>query len=136
MSEKKKAEQKDQAPSGVPKTDLPPSQNASPGNPPEGCAQSAPSPNPDDNNAVYGQRSMMQGLRQNEDEHLWRKLYLQKSFYLVGTVLYLTTFIVVLVGVGVIDLSDAVLITMLGTTVAHVVGILAIAFHWLYPRHG
>ena len=136
MSEKKKDEQEDQAPGGEPKTDLPPSPTASQGEPPEVQTQSTPSPNPDENNAAYGQRSMMQGLRQNEDEHLWRKLYLQKSFYLVGTVLYLTTFIVVLVGVGVIDLSDAVLITMLGTTVAHVVGILAIAFHWLYPRHG
>ena len=73
-------------------------------------------------------------LRQHEDEHLWRKLYLQKSFYLVATILYLTFIIVLLVGIGVVDLTDAVLMTMLGTTVAHVVGILAIAFHWLYPH--
>ncbi len=73
-------------------------------------------------------------LRQHEDEHLWRKLYLQKSFYLVGTILYITFLIVILVGIGIVDLTDAVLMTILGTTVAQVVGILAIAFHWLYPR--
>ena len=87
------------------------------------------------NNSQFDQLNASQILRQHEDEHLWRKLYLQKSFYLVGTVLYLTFFIVVLVGVGVVDLSDPILITMLGTTVAHVVGVLAIAFHWLYPHH-
>lgn len=75
-------------------------------------------------------------LRQHEDEHLWRKQYLQKSFYLVATVLYFSFFIVMLVGVGLIDLTDKVLMTILATTVAHVVGVLAIAFHWLYPHSG
>lgn len=129
------AEVNGRSPDGKPITDKPQLPEPSQGNPSEVQAQRSPSPSSSDNNATEAQRAL-QSLRQNEDEHLWRKLYLQKSFYLVGTVLYLTTFIVVLVGVGVIDLSDAVLITMLGTTVAHVVGILAIAFHWLYPRHG
>lgn len=78
----------------------------------------------------------MQTLRQNDEEHMWRKQYLRKSFYLVSCVLYMTFVVVLLVGVGLIDLTDKVLITMLATTVAHVVGILAIAFHWLYPHGG
>lgn len=75
----------------------------------------------------------MQMLRQSDEAHLWREQYLRQSFYLVSTVLYLTFIIVIVVGVGLVDLSDTVLVTMLATTVAHVVGILAIAFHWLYP---
>ena len=54
----------------------------------------------------------------------------------MATVLYFSFFIVMLVGVGLIDLTDKVLMTILATTVAHVVGVLAIAFHWLYPHSG
>lgn len=71
-----------------------------------------------------------------DDEHIWRKQYLQKSFCFVSCILYITFFIVLMVGVGLIDLSDKVLIAILTTTVAHVVGILVVAFHWLYPYSG
>ena len=44
-------------------------------------------------------------FRKDEDKHLWRKQYLQKSFYLVGFALYFSFFIVMMVGVGLVDLS-------------------------------
>lgn len=69
----------------------------------------------------------------DEEKHLWRKQYLQKSFYLVGFVLYFSLLIVVLAGVGLLDLPQAVVMTLLGSTVAEVVGILLVAFNWLYP---
>lgn len=73
-------------------------------------------------------------FRQDEDKHLWRKQYLQKSFYLVGFVLYFSLFVVLLVGVGLLDLTQGVLMSLLGSTVAEVIGILLVAFNWLYPK--
>lgn len=73
-------------------------------------------------------------FRKDEDKHLWRKQYLQKSFYLVGFALYFSFFILMMVGVGLVDLSTTVLVTLLGSTVAEVIGILIVAFNWLYPN--
>ena len=73
-------------------------------------------------------------FRKDEDKHLWRKQYLQKSFYLVGFALYFSFFIVMMVGVGLVDLGTTVLVTLLGSTVAEVIGILIVAFNWLYPN--
>ena len=39
-----------------------------------------------------------------------------------------------MVGVGLVDLSTTVLVTLLGSTVAEVIGILIVAFNWLYPN--
>ena len=73
-------------------------------------------------------------FRKDEDKHLWRKQYLQKSFYLVGFALYFSFFILMMVGVGMVDLSTTVIVTLLGSTVAEVIGILLVAFNWLYPN--
>lgn len=73
-------------------------------------------------------------FRRNEDKHLWQKQYLQKSFYLVGFALYFSFFILMMVGVGLVDLSTTVIVTLLGSTVAEVIGILLVAFNWLYPN--
>lgn len=75
-------------------------------------------------------------LRKDEDKHLWRKDYLQKSFYLVGFALYFTFAIIILSSVGLVDISQSVLITLMGSTVAEVIGILIVAFNWLYPHKG
>lgn len=73
-------------------------------------------------------------FRKDEDKHLWRKQYLQKSFYLVGFALYFSFFILMMVGVGLVDLGTTVIVTLLGSTVAEVIGILLVAFNWLYPN--
>ena len=73
-------------------------------------------------------------FRKDEDKHLWRKQYLQKSFYLVGFALYFSFFILMMVGVGLMDLGTTVIVTLLGSTVAEVIGILLVAFNWLYPN--
>lgn len=73
-------------------------------------------------------------LRKDEDKHLWRKQYLQKSFYLVCFILYFSLFVVLLVGVGLLDLTQTIVVTLLGSTVAEVIGILLVAFNWLYPK--
>lgn len=73
-------------------------------------------------------------FRKKEDKHLWRKQYLQKSFYLVCVILYFSLFVVLLVGVGLLDLTQTIVVTLLGSTVAEVIGILLVAFNWLYPK--
>ena len=80
--------------------------------------------------------AQQQQLRERRDEHELRKLYLGLVFAFVVAVVAAAVFITAATGAGWLDLSDAVLITLLTTTVANVIGCLFIAFHWLFPvRH-
>ena len=73
-------------------------------------------------------------MRQNEEKHQWRKMYLGRSFYLAGYVLYVSLSFLLFSAVGVFTISDNVLIALLTTMVANVLGVLAIAFYWLYQK--
>ena len=63
-----------------------------------------------------------------QDEHKLRKRFLNSVFWFVVGFVAVTLLIVVCS-----DLSDKVLITLLTTTTANVIGILLIAFKWLFP---
>lgn len=73
-------------------------------------------------------------IKHDEDKHQWRKLYLGRSFYLVGYVLYISLSFLLFSAIGLFTISDNVLIALLTTMVANVLGVLAIAFHWLYQK--
>lgn len=63
-----------------------------------------------------------------KDEHNLRKRFLNYVFWFVVSFVVLTLAIVVWS-----DLSDKVLMTLLTTTTANIIGILLIAFKWLFP---
>ena len=63
-----------------------------------------------------------------KDEHKLRKRFLSRVFWFVVAFVAATLAIVVWSG-----LSDKVLITLLTTTTANIIGILLIAFKWLFP---
>lgn len=71
-------------------------------------------------------------LRQLKDEHEWRAIYLGRSFYLVGFVIYNAFLFLLFSAVGLFNISDSVMIALLTTAAANVIGILAVAFKWLY----
>lgn len=73
-------------------------------------------------------------IKQSSDKHNWRKLYLGRSFYLAGYVLYISLSFVLFSAIGVFTISENVLIALLTTMVANVLGVLAIAFYWLYQK--
>lgn len=73
-----------------------------------------------------------QEIRQRGDVHRWRKIYLGRSFYLVAFLIYVSMLFVLFASMGLFKMSDGVLITLLTTTLANVIGILIVAFHWLY----
>lgn len=73
-------------------------------------------------------------IERKKDEHALRMVYLRKSFFLVSFIIMITMAIVVLSAVGVYKISDAVLIALSTTMVANVIGILLIAFYWLYHK--
>lgn len=62
------------------------------------------------------------------DEHRLRKYFLNCVFWFVVAFVAATLAIVSLSG-----LSDRVLMTLLTTTTANIIGILLIAFKWLFP---
>jgi len=73
-------------------------------------------------------------MRHIEEKHQWRRMYLGRSFYLAGYVLYVSLSFLLFSAVGVFTISENVLIALLTTMVANVLGVLAIAFHWLYQK--
>lgn len=73
-------------------------------------------------------------LKQAHDIHGLRKWYLGLSFGFVAVFAAAALTVLVLCGSGVLELNTTVLVTLLTTTMANVIGILAIAFKWLFPR--
>lgn len=71
-------------------------------------------------------------LKKQKDEHEWRAIYLGRSFYLVGFVIYNAFLFLLFSAVGLFNVSDSVMIALLTTAAANVIGILAVAFKWLY----
>ncbi|MDR2018828.1 MAG: hypothetical protein LBQ00_08205 [Syntrophobacterales bacterium] len=74
-------------------------------------------------------------LQRSREEHTLRKKYLQRVFLFVVIFVGLVLILVSLAGCKGISfyLSDAVLITLLTTTTANIIGVLLIAFNWLFP---
>lgn len=79
-------------------------------------------------------REKDQILDERGDEHSLRKTYIQASFVLVVGVTFTALFLTVAAGMKWLELSDTVIITLLTTTTANVIGILLIAFNWLFPK--
>lgn len=75
-----------------------------------------------------------QRLKERTEEHDLRKRYLDLTFKFVVWVTVAALFLTLMDGIGSIDLSDSVVITLLTTTIANVLGCLLIAFHWLFPN--
>ena len=73
-------------------------------------------------------------IKQAHDIHGLRKWYLGLSFGFVAVFAFLAFRVLFLCGSGVLKLNTTVLVTLLTTTMANVIGILAIAFKWLFPR--
>ena len=73
-------------------------------------------------------RAQEEEIERCKDEHKLRKHFLNLVFWFVVMFVVATLLIVVLS-----ELSDKVLITLLTTTTANVIGILLIAFKWLFP---
>lgn len=71
-------------------------------------------------------------LKKQKDEHEWRAIYLGRSFYLVGFVIYNALLFLLFSAVGIFKVADSVMIALLTTAAANVIGILAVAFKWLY----
>lgn len=73
-------------------------------------------------------------LQRSKDEHGLRKLFLHFVFwFVVGFVIVVLTYLG-LCATGVFTLANTVLITLLSTTTVNVVGLLYIAFKWLFPK--
>lgn len=79
-------------------------------------------------------REKDQLLSERSDEHELRKKYIRASFLLVVGVTFTALYLTTANGMKWIDLSDTVIITLLTTTTANVIGILLIAFNWLFPK--
>ncbi len=78
-------------------------------------------------------REVAEQLREDALHNL-REKYIGRSFDLVKLVLLLSLLFVAWVGAGLWNVSDAVLVALLTTTTANVIGILLIAFNWLFPK--
>jgi len=79
-------------------------------------------------------RERDQTLSERDDEHELRKIYIRASFVLVVGVTFMALFLTTANGLNWINLPDSVIITLLTTTTANVIGILLIAFNWLFPK--
>ena len=79
-------------------------------------------------------REKDQALQERSDEHDLRKKYIRATFVFVCGVTFVSLFLTTAAGMGWIALSDTVLVTLLTTTIANVLGCLFIAFHWLFPK--
>lgn len=75
-----------------------------------------------------------QQLQQTKEEHELRKKFLHTIYTFVATVVYAALLLAFFTAAGMIHLSDAVLIALLTTTIANVLGCLFIAFNWLFPK--
>lgn len=79
-------------------------------------------------------REKDQLLEEHHEEHELRKTYIRSTFVFVAGVTFISLFVTVSTGLRWVKLSDTVLVTLLTTTIANVLGCLFIAFHWLFPR--
>lgn len=79
-------------------------------------------------------REKDQILSERDDEHELRKTYIRSSFTLVVGVTFAAMFLTTANGLKWIELSDTVVVTLLTTTTTNVIGILLIAFNWLFPK--
>ena len=79
-------------------------------------------------------RKLQEQLTQQKDEHRLRKGYLRSVFCLATLYLVSIVVLVYLCACNRLHLSDAVLMMVLGTTAADVLGLLYIAFKWLFPK--
>lgn len=69
-----------------------------------------------------------------KEEHDLRKKYLRLVFWFVVIFVASVMTIIVFCAKSVLSLSDDVQMTLLGTTTVDLVGLLYIAFNWLFPR--
>lgn len=79
-------------------------------------------------------REKDQLIIEHHEEHELRKRYLERTFKFVSWVTFVALAMTFMKGVGGMNLSDSVLITLLTTTIANVLGCLLIAFNWLFPK--
>lgn len=84
------------------------------------------------------EKRLNQCIRQTEQEHKLRTKFTPRIFWLVVGMLAGTFLLFVVSGIlnacGRVFLSDKVLMALLGTTVADVIGLLVFALKWLYPN--
>ena len=73
-------------------------------------------------------------LKDSEQNREQRKGFANKLFWLLAIFIGITLFIIFLVGVGFLDLDSAVLITMLSTMSANVIGIFIYVVKYLFNR--
>lgn len=73
-------------------------------------------------------------LREMRDCHSLRKGYLLASFIFVCLFVIAVLCLVVCAGCKILVLGDSALVAIVASMTATVVGILAIAFKWLFPR--
>ena len=73
-------------------------------------------------------------LQQLRSVHSLRARYLAISFLFVAAFSAASMAVVVQCGAGCLTLDSSVLIAILTTTMANVIGVLCIAFKWLFPK--
>lgn len=72
-------------------------------------------------------------LQHREEEHKLRKKYLRNIFIFIIAFVAIVMAMLYLCAAGYIHLANNVLITLLSTTTADIIGLLYIAFKWLFP---
>ena len=84
------------------------------------------------------EQRIKQCIKQTDQEHKLRTKFTPRIFWLVVGMLIGTFLLFLISGIlnacGRVFLSDKVLMALLGTTVADVIGLLVFALKWLYPN--
>lgn len=75
-----------------------------------------------------------EAIRQHKEEHELRKLFLHLVFWFVVIFVIVIMTCLVLCTTGIFHLTEKVQMTLLGTTTIDIVGLLYIAFKWLFPK--
>ena len=90
---------------------------------------------------LFEARKREQLIRQKDEEirrlneiHDLRKSYLRAAFVFVSVFSIVSISLVALCGRGLLTLADGIIVTLLTTTMANVLGVLYIAFNWLFPK--
>lgn len=73
-------------------------------------------------------------IERHKEEHQLRKLFLHFVFWFVVAFVVAVMTCLVLCATGVFHLTEKVQMTLLGTTTIDIVGLLYIAFKWLFPK--
>lgn len=79
-------------------------------------------------------RELKQDIDERHEEHELRKEFLHTIYTFVSTVVFAALLLTFFSAAGMIRISDSVLIALLTTTIANVIGCLLIAFNWLFPN--